>query len=208
MDFIKPPKFARSLFSDLVFCTPNSNKEVYLTFDDGPNPETTPKLLKLLDRYNAKATFLCLGENVEAYPELYQSILDQGHAVGNHSYSHLNGWKTKTADYFIDVEKASKIIASNLFRPPYGKIRPKQIRSLKSAYKVVLWGLSSQDYKQGLDIDSMIDTLKKETEAGSIVLFHDSAKSFNNTSKILPAYLAHFTKCEFNFKPMLYSSER
>ena len=107
MDFIKPPKFARSLFSDLVFCTPNSNKEVYLTFDDGPNPETTPKLLKLLDRYNAKATFFCLGENVEAYPELYQSILDQGHAVGNHSYSHLNGWKTKTADYFIDVEKAS-----------------------------------------------------------------------------------------------------
>jgi peptidoglycan/xylan/chitin deacetylase (PgdA/CDA1 family) len=206
VDFIKPPKFARSLFSDLVFCVPNSNREVYLTFDDGPNPETTPKILELLDSYNAKATFFCLGKNVEAYPDLYQSIIEKGHAIGNHSFSHLNGWKTKTADYLYDVEKASHIIASALFRPPYGKVRPKQVKALKDAYKLVLWSLNTQDYKQNLDVKLIIDVLKNKTETGSIVLFHDSDKSFKNTNKILPAFLSHLSKSAYNIMPMLFST--
>lgn len=200
MDFFKPPKIARSLFSDLVFSIPNSNEAIYLTFDDGPHPESTPKILSLLDQFNAKATFFCLGKNVAQYPELFQEILDKGHAVGNHSYNHPNGLHTQTQVYIENVNKAGEFIQSNWFRPPYGKIRPKQVKALKDNYRIALWSLNAMDYDPKLDISKMVKQLKHHTQSGSIILFHDSLKAITNTEKILPEYLDFLVQSGFRLK--------
>src|SRR6187551_2187086 len=149
--FIKTPWIAKKIFSSYVWCLPAEDNAVYLTFDDGPHPTITPWVLEQLKEYNAKATFFCIGNNVEKYPDVYQKILDEGHAVGNHTYHHLNGWKTDDKKYIEDVSLAARIIKSNLFRPPYGRIKNRQAKKINDALetskgRIIMWDVLSADF--------------------------------------------------------------
>jgi len=184
MYFTRPPWIIRKLFPELIWTIPNDENRVFLTFDDGPDPEATPWVLDLLGKHDAKATFFCLGRNVEKYPELFQRIQDEGHAVGNHTYSHLDGWRTRNRDYFADIEQADKLIGSNLFRPPYGRITPSQIRVLKTKYKIVMWDVLSGDFDLKITTEKCIKRTEKYTKSGSILVFHE-----NRTQKDFLEYL-------------------
>ena len=197
MYFTRPPSIIRKLFPGLVWTIPNEENKVFLTFDDGPDPEVTPWILDKLAEYNAKATFFCLGKNVEKYPDLFERIKKEGHAVGNHTYSHLDGWKTRNKDYFRDVERADKLIGSNLFRPPYGRIKPSQIKLLKERYKIVMWDVLSGDSDQYTIPDKSVRLVNKLSKGGSIVVFHDKSRISMKLKELLPGILIHYQKCEW-----------
>lgn len=185
---LRPPKFLRRLMPDLIWEL-ESTDEVYLTFDDGPTPGITEWILATLRKYDAKATFFLLGRNVEMYPELFQQIKDAGHAVGNHTYSHQKGWKMSLERYVEDVDFASDLIGGNLFRPPYAQITPSQARFLGQRFRLVMWDVLSRDYSSQVSPKSCLNNVTKYLEAGSIVVFHDSNKSFRNMSYALPKVL-------------------
>lgn len=180
----KPPLVYKWVMSQAIYRIGSDKKQVFLTFDDGPIPGVTDKALDLLFQFEAKATFFCLGKNVEANPELFKRIQAEGHSIGNHSYSHYDGWKTANKDYFSDIEKAEKVIRSKLFRPPYGKLTPIQYHLLKKKFTIVLWDTLSLDYNQELDAEFCWNTVKNNTRAGSIIVFHDSIKA---APRMLPA---------------------
>lgn len=172
------PKILQKTYPSLLWNYSRRSKKVYFTFDDGPNPNTTPQLLDLLKQHNVKATFFCVGENVEKYPDLYQRIIDEGHVVGNHSFNHLNGFKTKSKEYFSNVQKASELIDSKLYRPPYGKVKRTQITKLKKNYKVVMWSLLIGDWDHSHTKEQCFFVLKNRLKEGDIVVLHDSEKAF------------------------------
>lgn len=191
MRYYKFPKWLKRFYPDAIWdfsVSPDpKSKIIYLTFDDGPNPTTTAWLLDLLDEYDAKATFFCIGKNVADHPALYQQLLAKNHSVGNHSYSHLNGAFTNFNTYIADVKKAQDIIQSNLFRPPYGKIKPKQFRQLKALkLTTVFWTHISYDFDPALDSNTRISKTLQGVNNGSIVVFHDSDKAFPQLKKELP----------------------
>ena len=183
---------------------PGTEKVIYLSFDDGPHPEATPFVLAELKKYNAKASFFCIGKNVAAHQNLYAQIIEQGHTVGNHTYDHVNGWKTNTADYIQNVELAGKLIESNLFRPPYGRITRSQIHKIKAdknlPQEIIMWDVLSGDFDLTLSAEACTKNVIKNTSAGSIVVFHDSAKAFERLKIALPAVLAHFSNLGYSFK--------
>jgi peptidoglycan/xylan/chitin deacetylase (PgdA/CDA1 family) len=185
----KIPWIIKKMFPSLVFKFNDKEKTIYLTFDDGPIPETTPLILDILEKYNAKATFFCLGKNVEKHPELFDLIIQRGHTTGNHGYSHKNGWKTANAEYFEDIEKANKLIRSDLFRPPYGRIKPSQIKYLKKKYRIVMWDVLSGDFDYYTDSEKCYKNVINNVENGSVVVFHDSLKAKNNVLEVLPEVL-------------------
>lgn len=187
--YFRPPKIIPRLFPSLIWCFETQEKTVYLTFDDGPNPEVTPWVLEQLAKYNAKATFFCLGKNVEQYPETFQRIKDVGHAVGNHSYSHLKGWEMRTGRYVEDVDLADSFIHSNLFRPPYGRIKPSQIRRLEERYNLIMWGIISSDYSSLTSPRKCVKNVIGHVHPGAIIVFHDSKKAFGNLRYALPKVL-------------------
>lgn len=174
------PRFLRPLFGDVLWKVNTSSKVIYLTFDDGPVPDVTPKLLNLLDNYGWKATFFCVGENVFKYPEIFEEIKRRGHAVGNHSYNHLKGFENDLKTYVENVEKADELIKSNLFRPPYGRIKREQINFLKKKYKIVMWDVITHDYSKNYNSEKILKLLKNYLRPGSIVVFHDSYKAEKN----------------------------
>ncbi|MFI3269980.1 MAG: polysaccharide deacetylase family protein [Rikenellaceae bacterium] len=184
----RPPKFIRRLMPDLLWELQSSDS-VYLTFDDGPTPGITEWILSILDKYDAKATFFLLGRNVEMYPELYRRIVDAGHAVGNHTYSHQKGWKMTLERYVEDVDFAGGLIKSNLFRPPYAQITPSQTRFLAQRYRLIMWDVLSRDYSNKVSPEGCLRNVTRYVEAGSIVVFHDSEKAFPNMSYALPKVL-------------------
>ena len=188
--YFRPPRILRKIYPDLIWDFPDSRK-VYLTFDDGPTPEITPWVLDQLRLYGAKATFFCLGKNVEQYPEIFQQILDEGHAVGNHTYSHQKGWEMKTWRYIEDVDFADDLIHSNLLRPPYGRIKPLQARLLAERYNIICWSVLSQDYSALVSPRKCLRNVTKHVREGAIVLFHDSNKAFGNLRYALPRVLQH-----------------
>ncbi len=165
------------------------SKRIFLTFDDGPIPEATPYVLDTLAQYDAKATFFCVGENIEKHPEIYQRILDEGHAVGNHTYNHLNGWHTPTTEYIDNVKKAEPLIESNLYRPPYGKLKPSQYRALKDKYKIIMWDVLSLDYDSTVSADRCKSIVLEHSKPGSIIVMHDSLKSIDKLKLILPSII-------------------
>ncbi|MFI3249170.1 MAG: polysaccharide deacetylase family protein [Rikenellaceae bacterium] len=187
---LKPPKFLRRLMPDLIWEIEDQDS-LFLTFDDGPTPGITEWILSTLDKYNAKATFFLLGRNVELYPELYRQIVEAGHAVGNHTYSHQKGWNMSLERYVEDVEFANGYIESNLFRPPYAQITPSQARFLAKQYKLVMWDVLSRDYSNKVSPKGCLSNVTKYLAAGSVVVFHDSEKSFRNMSYALPRTLEH-----------------
>ena len=185
---IKPPKFIRRLMPDLIWEI-EDEQGVFLTFDDGPTPGVTEWILAMLERYDAKATFFVLGKNVEMYPDLYQKILDAGHKVGNHTYSHQKGWTMSLERYLEDIDFAGDIVHSELFRPPYARVTPAQMKAVAKRYKVVMWDIVSRDYNRALSPEGCLRNVTKYLAPGSIVVFHDSEKAFKNMSYALPRTL-------------------
>jgi len=190
----------KTLFPGLIWNIPDEKNKVFLTFDDGPDPKVTPWVLDVLNRYKAKATFFCLGKNIEKYPDLFQRIRDEGHAVGNHSYSHLDGWRTKNKGYFEDIECADKLIQSNLFRPPYGRIKLSQIRVLKEKYKIVMWDVMSGDFKSNATPEKCLRNIEKYSRSGSIIVLHDTGRAQGHLTSVLPCIIDRFTRKGFTFK--------
>lgn len=185
---IKPPKFIRRLMPDLIWEI-EDQQGVFLTFDDGPTPGVTEWILATLKKHNAKATFFVLGKNAEMYPDLYQLILSEGHKVGNHTYSHQKGWSMSLERYLEDIDFAGDIIHSELFRPPYARITPAQVRAIAERYKIVMWDIISRDYNRALSPQKCLKNVTDHLAAGSIVVFHDSEKAFKNMSYALPRTL-------------------
>ena len=189
--YIRPPRFIKRLFPSLIwnFADEDVGKSVFLTFDDGPSPDVTPWVLDLLDEYSAKATFFCLGKNVEQYPDVYNEIIARGHAVGSHSYSHQKGWGMSVGRYVEDYNFAEAFIQSNLLRPPYGRITPRQAKVLSERYKIVMWEIISRDYSRAISRKQCLKNVVKYVRAGSIVVFHDSEKAERNLRYALPRTL-------------------
>lgn len=187
------------MLPSLIWKMPSDLNTIYFTFDDGPDPEVTPYVLEILSYYNIKATFFVIGKNVEKYPEVFNRILSEGHKIGNHSYSHPNGWKTKTDEYVSDIEKASKIVPANLFRPPYGRITPSQVRVLKNKYTIYMWSLLSMDYSEKLNHQDIYHNVVDHVKSGDIIVFHDSKKGWIRLEKSLPKILENLHQRKFEF---------
>ena len=200
---VKSPWILRKLFPNLIWKIPTKEKILYLTFDDGPHPIATPFVLEQLRQYDAKATFFCVGKNVAAYPSIYEDILNAGHAVGNHTQNHVNGWKVDNQKYFTDILEAKKYIDSTLFRPPYGRITTFQSKHLRQPplnFTVIMWDVLSKDYDVQLSPDDAAFNVLRYASEGSIVVFHDSEKAFPRMQKALPATLQYFTEKGWKFE--------
>ncbi len=200
------PNFITKLFPALLWKMPNEYKVVYLTFDDGPVPEATPWVLDLLDKYQIKASFFCVGDNVRKHPHIYQDILRKGHSVGNHTFNHLNAFSTKAPDYFNNIEKASTYINSNLFRPPRGFIRKAHYKLLKHKYRAVMWTVLSVDYDKNVKVEKCIKNVVDNVSSGSIIVFHDSIKAWKNMHQALPKVIENLLFRGFKFKAMPYDT--
>jgi peptidoglycan/xylan/chitin deacetylase (PgdA/CDA1 family) len=174
------------LYSSLIWDFYNKTEAAFLTFDDGPTPGVTDKILDILKQHNAKATFFCQGMNVENHPGLYTRILREGHAVGNHTYSHLKGWYTANKRYYDDIDRARKFIDSDLFRPPHGKIGFFQLRHIRKSYRIIMWDIMSFDFDPDTSLQECIDNVITHAKKGSIVTFHDSAKAAEKVVASLP----------------------
>ena len=200
--FIRTPWILRKLYPDYLWRMPGEEKKIYLTFDDGPHAAATPFVLDQLAQYQARATFFCIGKNVLAEPDLYKTVLQQGHRVGNHTQHHLNGWKTADKVYLADVEEAMKFIDSDIFRPPYGKSTRFQLRNIQSAWKLrtVMWDVLSADFDAAVSGENCARNVIKNARAGSIVIFHDSAKALKNLQIALPLVLKYFSEKGFRFE--------
>jgi len=199
----KTPKWVRKLFGRSTWEVRDSEKNIYLTFDDGPHPSITPFVLDELDKYGAKATFFCIGRNVAENPSVYKEILARGHSVGNHTHNHLNGWKTKSADYIANVLKAREYIDSELFRPPYGRITGMQHRELTQMgkpFRIVMWSVLSGDFDTRLSPERCYKNIVDHTGSGSVVVFHDSEKAKERMCYCLPAVLKYFSGKGYLFK--------
>ena len=191
--WIKTPPIIKRLFSNQVWDIPNTENKIYLTFDDGPTPEVTEWVLSILKRNNLKATFFCIGNNIEKHPEIFNTIITEGHTIGNHTFNHKKGWKTKTADYIENVELCKSAICElqsvncNLFRPPYGKIKPSQSKNLrKLGYKIIMWDVLSADFDQSVSKEKCLENATLKVTPGSSIVFHDSVKAFPNLEYALP----------------------
>jgi peptidoglycan/xylan/chitin deacetylase (PgdA/CDA1 family) len=179
-----------------------SDNVLYLTFDDGPHPTITPLVLNILDEYNAKATFFCVGENVTKYPHIFNQIINKGHAVGNHTYNHVKGWQTTNAAYLENIKKAAEVIPSNLFRPPYGRIKPSQIKLLKDSYRIIMWSILTRDYDKRLNPHNTLNKLIKLIKSGDVIVYHDSEKAQQNMLIMLKGVLQHFHQLQYTFKAL------
>lgn len=201
--FIKTPWLIKKLWSECVWDIRTNEKILFLTFDDGPHPTATPFVLDQLKKYDAKATFFCIGKNVKDYFELYKTIIDEGHKPGNHTYDHLNGWKVKDRLYLENIFKATQVIDTDLFRPPYGRITKFQLRQLRGEkYKLstIMWNVLSGDFDKSVTPEDCFLNVTRNAKEGSIIVFHDSEKSYQKITYVLPKVLEYFSKKGFGFK--------
>jgi peptidoglycan-N-acetylglucosamine deacetylase len=199
---VRTPWWLKRFYSTLVWHIPVREKVLYLSFDDGPHPVATPFVLDELQKYGAKATFFCIGKNVQEYPQLYKRILSEGHRVGNHTQNHLNGWKAADKDYLDNIRQAARYIDSDLFRPPYGRISKFQASLLQRApnnFKVIMWDVLSGDFDRSLTAEKCTRYVKRYSRPGSIIVFHDSEKAFERVQGALPEVLKHFSALGYRF---------
>lgn len=202
LSMIKIPKAIQGLLPDVVWNIPTEDKVLYFTFDDGPTQSVTDEVLSILEEYKAKATFFCIGNQVEKNLEIYKRLLSSGHKVGNHTFNHLKGWKTDNESYYLDIEKTSKLVESNLFRPPYGKMKRSQYKELKKKFKIVLWDVIPEDYLKSMTIPKLVDNVIKNVKPGSIIVLHDSQKCAKVMLGALPIILEKLTKDGYQFKAL------
>lgn len=199
----KTPFWLKWLYPSLTWDISSGAKNVYLSFDDGPHPEITAFVLDELKKYDAKATFFCIGDNVRKFPEIFERIRKEGHQIGNHTYNHLNGWKTSDLDYLYNMERAKGLIDSDLFRPPYGKIRRSQITAIKQKWpqtKIIMWDVLSGDFDKNISESKCLNNVITNVKSGSIIVFHDSEKAFPRMRQSLPATLKNLHDRGFNFE--------
>jgi peptidoglycan-N-acetylglucosamine deacetylase len=200
---VKTPRLLKAAYANCVWHINSNANSVYITFDDGPHPSITPFVLDELQKYNAKATFFCIGKNVALYPEVYKRILDEGHSVGNHTHNHLNGWKTENLEYFKNIRTAARYINTRLFRPPYGRITYAQSAGLERLFpktKIIMWDVLSGDFDMTLSPEACLQNVISATKTGSIVVFHDSEKAFERLKYALPLFLKHCQKMGWRMK--------
>ena len=197
--FVNTPKFIQSLFSSLTWKIPSKERTVYLTFDDGPTKEVTSSLLNILNKEKVKATFFCVGKNVEKHPDLFQEIKLQGHGVGNHSNTHINGWKTNKKQYLEDIDAADKLINSGLFRPPYGKLNWKSKKVLQKKYKIIMWDVAGGDFDKTLSVKKVIENVTHNVKPGSIIVLHDNQKFKETILSALPVIIKELKAAHYNF---------
>ncbi len=209
MRIFKTPALLRYLFPEYIWRKSGEGKIIYLTFDDGPVPEVTEFVLQQLAIYQAKATFFCVGENISRYPEITQSIVKQGHCLANHTYNHLRGWDTESDTYVQNIALCQQQIEKwqpkreiKLFRPPYGRIRGKQFKEIKSAYRVIMWDILTYDFDNNLSPEISLKRILKQTTAGSVVVFHDSVKAFPSLQYLLPQFLRYFSDLGYRFNTL------
>jgi len=202
---VRPPSLLTRALHRMTWDFKGDHNKVFLTFDDGPTPKVTNWVLDKLSQYNAKATFFCLGRNVDAFPDIYCQVLEQGHSVGNHSYSHLKGFGSSVRRYVEDVELARRLIDSPLFRPPYGRILPGQVKAIMTNYKIIMWDVLSIDYNRKLSCDRVVKNVTRHVRPGSIIVFHDSDKARKNLFAALPEVLDFLAEKEFSMEaiPMI-----
>jgi len=201
MSPVAPPFFLRWLSPGYLVCDlPATEKVIYLTFDDGPIPDVTPEVLSILSKYEAKATFFVVGDNVRKYPEIFEQVKGAGHAVGNHTFHHLNGWKTSPGAYAEDVSRCRDYFETKLFRPPYGRITPSQYFLLRSDYRIILWSVLTSDYDRRVTPEQCLQNSIEHTKQGSVVVFHDHLKSIASVRYALPRMLEHFSKQGYRFE--------
>lgn len=208
--WVKTNKLIKTIFPKYIWDIPNHENKVYLTFDDGPTPEITKWVLEILKEHNIKATFFCIGNNIEKHPELFLKVIEDGHSIGNHTYNHLKGWKTRTGEYVENTERCEKAIRSysenrnqesKIFRPPYGKIKFSQSKALrKLGYKIIMWDIISVDYDKNITPEKCLENVIKNTVSGSIIVFHDSVKAFENLKFALPKAIHYLKSKGFIFE--------
>jgi peptidoglycan-N-acetylglucosamine deacetylase len=205
---VKTPNFIKKLFSSLTWSIPTYKKTIYLTFDDGPTPEITDWVLRELEKYNAKATFFCIGKNIIKHPDIFENIIIRGHAVGNHTNNHINSWKKQARIYIENVNQAQKIIdpvlngtnSVKIFRPPYGKLTLSVNKKLvKEDYKIIMWDVLSGDFDQSISKEKCLKNVIENTTSGSIIVFHDSVKATKKLKFVLPKILEYFSEKGYLF---------
>jgi peptidoglycan/xylan/chitin deacetylase (PgdA/CDA1 family) len=196
--WIKTKSFIKRLFSNYVWDLPNTQNKIYLSFDDGPTPEITEWVLEELKKYNVKATFFCIGNNIQKHPKLFQKVINEGHVIGNHTYNHMNGWKTETKTYLENISLCEKQIQkssienlqSKIFRPPYGKIKTAQAKIVRRlGYKIIMWDVLSADFDQTITHEKCLENVISNVKSGSVIVFHDSIKASHNLKYALPETL-------------------
>ena len=204
---VKTPLVVKKIFPNYTWEISSSTKEIYLTFDDGPTPEITNWVLNLLKQYDAKATFFCIGNNIEKHPDIFQNIINEGHAIGNHTQNHIKGWKTSVTDYLENVQQTHSLVINNnqiklkLFRPPYGQITPKQgSEIIKLGYKIIMWTVLSADFDTSISKEKCFENVLKNTKNGSIIVFHDSLKASEKLRFVLPKILEDFENDQYASK--------
>jgi peptidoglycan/xylan/chitin deacetylase (PgdA/CDA1 family) len=197
--FVKTPKIVQQFFPSIIWKKKTTNKKIWLTFDDGPDKEITVFLLNLLKKLKIHATFFLIGEQVVKYPELTKKIIEDGHVIGNHSYSHLNGLLISNKTYYNDIDRAQKIVNSNIFRPPYGKISPIQLRTLKKKFKIIMWDVLSWDFKKNISSEKIYNNVINNTKKGSIIVFHNNIKSYQTIKRNLEKILVKLKEEGYSF---------
>ncbi|MBW8331002.1 MAG: polysaccharide deacetylase family protein [Prolixibacteraceae bacterium] len=202
---VRLPGFFTSLFKSAVWRLDETERVVYLTFDDGPIPEVTPWVLELLEKEDIKATFFCVGENVQKYPEVYHRILMGGHSVGNHTFNHLQGLDSNDHDFFRNIEKAGEFIDSDLFRPPHGWLKYTQYKFLKNKFRIIMWDLISCDYDRRIKPEKVLKNVTDFVRPGSIITFHDSIKAKNNLMKALPLSIKWMKEQGYRFEAIPFN---
>lgn len=208
--FIQTPILLKFIFRNWDWRLSHKEKVLYLTFDDGPTPEITEWTLNELKKYEAKATFFCIGKNIGEHPEIFRKIIEENHSVGNHTNNHLNGWKTKTATYLQNIEDADKYFEEygtnkandqKLFRPPYGRLSFSQSKKIrKMGYKIIMWDVLSADFDQKISNEKCLENVIRNIQNGSIIVFHDSIKASEKLKYVLPKVLEYYSYKGFDFK--------
>lgn len=201
------PSLIKKIFFNQIWDVPNNKNNIYLTFDDGPMPAITDWVLDLLEKENIKATFFCIGDNIQKHPNTFFKIIDNKHAIGNHTFNHLNGWKTTTAPYLKNIALCQEVLHKHtskpctLFRPPYGRIKPSQSKKIRQlGYKIIMWRVLSKDYDAQVSKEKCVENVVKNTKSGDIIVFHDSIKAFEKLKYALPLVIKQLKDKGFNFE--------